>query len=790
MNKLLGWSLRDYLTFSDTEINLSSDHGLYVVTGQNMDSLKRDNRNAVGKSRLLSCIPVALFESDPLALTKKNRKDVLKSKTSSNTVLIETHAGKQYSIKQTPSQYFISEINPDGSLIDTKAIKLDVALQKIAQIFPLSSRVFYASCYIQSQRDCGFQRAKPADRLTFITELFNLHVFDDLRKHFSGKLSELAKTEIEHKTLADELMKAEKRLAEIGWTRNKHEELKLAAAENEKLSERLKELYEVAGALRQSEEAARKHAKLSAELRSARKAYESTGIDLPPVRASLKQLRNLIRQSEAYAAYKKDLAAYQAEISELKADLKKLRAPKDLDLADVEAEYDKLREKLSGLKSKLADVKEAQSEYESSLAEYKSFTKRIEKQKQSALSTDLATQFDLGSKPESKWRKIIGDSIALADLTLELQSSLHDHSGSTCALCGSDKVTEKQLKANAKRAASVARDGKVILSYLETLDDSDVQKPQKPKADTSDLEKQIARCRKRVEELRGQGEALEEAAALQKQIDRLAEPDKVKPVKQSVKDLEAAHEALETLLDCESRLADLSVGKGKTTGSLADVEKRIRKLGAKQSEFSESCRRLQLQQMDYRNTKARVNELRETLDKLGPQLQERKILEALKAAYSPSNLKLQAADLIINRLEDSLNRYSSLVFLEPMRFEIRTDKTGISAVAIRNNGERSDICHLSGAETNCFRLLFAMSLLPLLPENMRTNFIILDEPDSACSQAVSSHLIREFLPKLCEIVPHVFWITPNTVQDFHDHTTIKVIKQNGSSRVEIVSPED
>ena len=130
-------------------------------------------------------------------------------------------------------------------------------------------------------------------------------------------------------------------------------------------------------------------------------------------------------------------------------------------------------------------------------------------------------------------------------------------------------------------------------------------------------------------------------------------------------------------------------------------------------------------------------------------------------------------------LEDSLNKYSNLVYLEPMRFEIRAMETGVSAVAIRNNGERSDICHLSGAESNCFRLLFAISLLPLLPERMRTNFLILDEPDGACSEPVREHLIREFLPKLRAIVPHVFWITPKSIDSFENCTVLKVIKEDG-----------
>jgi len=65
-------------------------------------------------------------------------------------------------------------------------------------------------------------------------------------------------------------------------------------------------------------------------------------------------------------------------------------------------------------------------------------------------------------------------------------------------------------------------------------------------------------------------------------------------------------------------------------------------------------------------------------------------------------------------------------------------------------------------------LLWAISILPFVPESRRTDFIVLDEPESNCSDAVRDHLIEHFLPILKKVVPNVYWVTPLSVESFSD----------------------
>ena len=74
-------------------------------------------------------------------------------------------------------------------------------------------------------------------------------------------------------------------------------------------------------------------------------------------------------------------------------------------------------------------------------------------------------------------------------------------------------------------------------------------------------------------------------------------------------------------------------------------------------------------------------------------------------------------------------------------------------------------------------------MLTFTPPQRRPSFIILDEPDQACSPALRRHLVTEFLPQLMSIVPHVFWVTPLETELFGDAVHWRVEKQGGVSTV-------
>ena len=69
-----------------------------------------------------------------------------------------------------------------------------------------------------------------------------------------------------------------------------------------------------------------------------------------------------------------------------------------------------------------------------------------------------------------------------------------------------------------------------------------------------------------------------------------------------------------------------------------------------------------------------------------------------------------------------------------------------------------------------------------MPEDRRTNFVILDEPDSHMDPVSRDKFIHDFVPHLCDIVPSVYILTPN--DDFYPNSiNLLVTKHKGISKL-------
>jgi DNA repair exonuclease SbcCD ATPase subunit len=794
MIQLKGWGVSDFATFSDTAINLSNSHGLYVVTGENFDSSVRDNTNAVGKTRLFSPIATTIYENDPMSLVKKNKKELLKTATSSTFLDIATHSGKVVRIKQTASKIFIYDANAKGDFEDTKAIKLEVARSRIAQMFPIRENMFYATCYIQMQRDCSFQRAKPKERLDFITELFDLHVYDLLRKEYSAHLRTLANAKTEHGVLANELVEAETKLKELAFTAKDKSKLRKLTKSLIKVSDRLQELYasqaDLSSIVGKADRLEQLQSKLDAALGQIGdlSANEKT---LDKLKRKLKDIRLWEKYTAALDSYKKQKAKIVARLEELGS----IASPAH-ELKSVEKEHDSLSDEFDSLKSKRSALQSALRDYENQLAKFTKLKDRVQKLRDKALGTGLAKT--VGLKKSHGYKEInstIRPVTDLARVTVDLCDRLdgHDTDG-VCPVCNSGSFNSKSLKRNLANARSLIADREVIEEYAFALRDfSNAEEPEQPDGNISKLDKRISKIKSKMESLEERHSVLSKYIDLEESLQSLDKPKKPcdKPTL-GYDECESMIENIQSVLEIKSRISDLGNvdGVGDAKKRLKKIKSEIANLVEETKTLDNKIRKLKLREYETDILNSNIAKLSKKLEAIGPLLAEQDLYKALQEAYNPNNLKLQAADRIVGFLEDSLNAFSHLAFLEPMRFEIRTQKDGIRAEVIRSNGERSDIVHLSGAETNCFRLLFAMSLLPLLPENRRTNFLVLDEPDSNCSDPVRDHLIREFLPKLRTVVPHIFWITPKTIDGFDDCTFIKIEKRSGVSNVSIISNEE
>jgi DNA repair exonuclease SbcCD ATPase subunit len=92
------------------------------------------------------------------------------------------------------------------------------------------------------------------------------------------------------------------------------------------------------------------------------------------------------------------------------------------------------------------------------------------------------------------------------------------------------------------------------------------------------------------------------------------------------------------------------------------------------------------------------------------------------------------------------------------------DLSSVAILVDRNTGkvdDVSDVRHLSGAESECFSLLCAASLIMLTPDSRKLNMIVLDEPTSHMHAVTRELFNQKFIPFLRELVPSVFIITPH-----------------------------
>lgn len=198
----------------------------------------------------------------------------------------------------------------------------------------------------------------------------------------------------------------------------------------------------------------------------------------------------------------------------------------------------------------------------------------------------------------------------------------------------------------------------------------------------------------------------------------------------------------------------------------------------------------------------RLEELEVKQQELASKTKDKSIIDSLVAAYSPKGLRNIALSSITTMLQQYINTFSDLLYGENMSFSITATKSGVSAMVTRPNKKVSDIRMLSGSESNCFSLLFMLSVLAMTPSIRRTNFVVLDEMDSHMDRVTKLRFYNNYLPVLKTVVDNVFVITPNKNihtlytqdrdEDGNNHQVVDhvltVKKKNGVSSISLTSP--
>lgn len=775
-------SLENVAFFKKAKVVLNKNP-LTFIRGLNLDSDPASpTGNGAGKSVLFSIVPTVAFATPPTSRKKKAKKEVLR-KSSKMCMTLKSHDGARYEIEQTVSKYKISKDGVD-TLIRTTPLA-EAAIRET--IFPLSEIEFYSHCYVSTLKPYLMHFDTDSNRLEHLTSIFRLDDYAMMQKHFATKLSGVKDNEVrlslllmKQAALAEKLKKVLKKVSDKKLARYRKE--------HKTLEVKITDLVGREFAAMKTQQVLITLGTIEVDLDELRSKYASKK---PPKEflAWLREQKSLVKAEGEYAKLKKQ---YKQTVKSIQDKIDEIKLPKrsSKELREEFSKNEKLLGKLQPIIDDLEDKERA----------WKTANKKV-----AALEEDGKEYAD--ELEDVNVKDDFASEIEGLKISLRLQKLLnHDHlDGNKCPTCMSEVDLENIRKVVQKAKKKLPALERKLEIQRHLIDLKAAQKAQREvKFDSAKL----GETRLSVTGLEEINEDLTKGIRVWKRITELKEqlddveapraPKVASSTELSYKELDAqidmcnailAHvnakakllENNEALSDCRSaaavRVRSKEVGEAldKISAELLGLRTRSGDL----SRYIEKYTNFNTERDLYAKELA---ELEAEIAQIKPELEDKRVLETLVKAYSPKGLKTYAANLICSLIQSNLNLYRPLIFAEPFTFTAEATSTGLSIKVDRGRGsEISDVRSLSGAESDCFCLLFLLSLLPLIPDARRVSMVTLDEPTAHCDEATRRLFIESYLPALCEVVPHVYVITNHPDDNAVGATEMLVRKKNGVS---------
>lgn len=782
-------TLRNVVHFGNAHIPLSECPGLTCITGWNRDSLiAEDQNNAAGKSVLLASMANALYDAAPLSRSKSARKELISEKGSSVELLFVDNDNQRVNLIQTPSKYSIELIDEKGNAEDQRVRTKPAQMERIREHWPISSAEFYSYIYLQGQKELEFQRSTPVQRLTFLTDVFRLDHFDKLRRHFAKKLDKLKVVSGQHDNMTNKLLVIDTRLAEIAFGKR---DTKARACAQEGLDDNIKALEEYGTRSRD--------AKKSLSVMSEYIQLKSI-IDLEPSRpkayAESKRTKWLDRDflkaqeiaARTWSDWEQQLETYTENSRSLK---------KKLDELTSILPEKKLKKKIKELDSQVMKLTQAHQKLVIENEMVIDNTRIME---------DVTCELkDLGFK---KIKHVdqgmdIEQEMGMAKATLHLRDLLDKATDATCPTCTQDvditsiKKTVKRAEKQVEELKLLKRARKQVTIYLDAAQIIEGKTLDKDAAKA--LKNEITDLEQRSEDYEQELRKASKAADLQEAMSALVKPKEpnMDVPKLSQKEIDRARKYIQTQKEAKRSLdallqayTDLD-GKDDNGDLIASLELRVKSCKKKYKKAAKGVAAAQdilsstnAREIEHNLLTKQREEYATEIEGMQGLLQDRNKYADLVDVYGKKGLKLIALTDIMNQLEDNLNRFASRIFFEPITFSIDVQDNGIHVKASSKTRKSHDVRMFSGSETDCFRLLFMLCMTIMAPSRLRTNFIVLDEPDAHMDPAARDRFIHEFLPELGMIVPSVILITPNPAIWYPADRHWVVVKENGQSELQ------
>ncbi len=754
---------------------------LTFIRGSNLDSdPATPTGNGTGKSLFFSALPTVAYASPPTSTKKKAKKEVL-GKKSLFTIKLKNN-NTRYEIRQAASKYTILK---NG--VDTEIRTVPLAEQEIREvIFPLTEIEYYSHGYVSTLRPYLITTDTDSNRLEHMSSIFRLDDYASMRSFFATKLRSVKDNEVrvavlEQKalTLKDKIKRVAKLVSDASLSASRKEHKELEQVINVLVAKEFEEL--------KTKQLLTTLLSIETELDTLRKQYKSKESPKAYL-AWLKAQKALVKTWEEYdslnSSYKRNTKSIQEKIDALKLPSRSKKV-----ISAAKEKTDKLLEELEPMLEKLEEQFKA----------YQAVEKKLK-----PLASELAEFGDEVDEVQPKTD--YASEIESLKLSLKLQKLLdHDHlEGNACPTCMSEVDLEnirKVVSKAKKRLPPLQRKFEIqqLLLKIKTL-----------KGELREVKldgKKLDETRLSVELCTGSNEEAEAELRIWKKHKDLNEtlsdikapkkPDEKPDTKLSYDELDAEMEMCNAILQhVQSRtkllennpaIADCRTVKAVKVKN-KEVEEKLEALGTKlekarrrSAELSSTIEKQTNLQAEHSLYVEELSENQAEIKKIKPSSDDKKILEVLIKAYSSKGLKTIVANRICALLQSNLNLYRPLIFVEPFTFAIHASETGLAIRVDRGNGIESDVRNLSGAESNCFALLFLLSLLPLIPDARRLSMVTLDEPTAHCDDVTRRLFLDSYLPALCEVVPHVYVITNHPDDHMVGSNEWIIVKRKGVS---------
>jgi hypothetical protein len=155
------------------------------------------------------------------------------------------------------------------------------------------------------------------------------------------------------------------------------------------------------------------------------------------------------------------------------------------------------------------------------------------------------------------------------------------------------------------------------------------------------------------------------------------------------------------------------------------------------------------------------------------------VLEALSKAYSNRGIRLLQIEALAEAYVGVMNQHKSSLYAKPVKFIANIEPGKFDIIADR--GTVGDVRSFSGAESRQFLGLSALSLIALMPSNLRSNILVLDELEAGLSSVNRKKFCNDFVPLLQQYVNNLVIITPHMNDDFFIPNAVEqvLVKENG-----------